>query len=372
MNRWVLGLLSLVMIAGCAEPGGGEERCGELKLERPLLVLESDETAASALGRLETDGCFTEVADVVLGYDPVLASAHGAPWVCDRTGGVCFAVDGDALRLGAPVATYADADGDRASNPQDLDVDETGAIWVTRYALPTLAVIEEGGGFAAEIDLGALADSDGNPEMQGILVTGGEAFVSLEQLTEFAPTGPGKIAVIDVETREIVRSFDLVGWNPFGKLSPLAGDAGSAVVTTSGDLHSQSGVGSGVEIVNLAEGTSEQVLRGEDVGGIVFQAVIAGKNEGYAIVGTADAENATWLVRFDPEGKEATLTLADTRAPGAERGYFYTGLAVDGEVVLLADRTRTAPRVRAFRRSDGVELESVAVGLYPPVALMVL
>jgi hypothetical protein len=157
-------------------------------------------------------------------------------------------------------------------------------------------------------------------------------------------------------------------------MTPLLFDATQVSVVTPGRFDDATCAGCGVEVVDLAARTTRQVLREVDVGGSISRAVLASATEGYAIaVGPEEGINPTWLVRFDPSTGAADRVLADTRQLGEEeRGYYYWGLAINGDVLLLGDRTPGKARIRAFSRQTGEEVGSIPVSLYPPVDLFVL
>lgn len=369
-------LPSLLSCLGCGEPEAAATRCGNLALERPLLVLEGDERSASALGRLGSDGCFEEVADVALGVDASMANAGGRPFVCNRTSGDCFAIHRDRLALDGTFPTYESA-GDRSVNPHDVAVDDAGKLWIARYDRASLAVLTPQGAFDGEVDLSAFAGADGVPEMEALVAFDGKLFVALERLDELRqPTEPGLIALVDAKTRDVVGSIALLGDNPFGPMTPVLSDASRSTVslTTPGRFDDATCAGCGVELIDLASRTTRQVLREADVGGSISRAILVSATEGYAIAaGPEEGINPTWVLRFDPSTGATTSILADTRARGEdERGYYHWGLAINGPYVLVGDRTPGKARIRAFLRDTGEEVGAVPVSLYPPVDLLVL
>lgn len=369
-----------IALAGCtAQNSDPAPVCGAPKLSRPLLVLEGDETTSAGLGRLGPDGCLKEVADANLGNDVSLSDVAGRPFACNRSDSVCREINRATLADFGALTTWQ-SDADTRSNPHDLDIDTKGQFWIARYDLASLAILRPDGTFAGSVDLSPLADSDGNPEMEAIRILEDRGYVALELLHldksgNYIPTGPGKIAVVDLTKRMIVGSFLLHGENPFGKMRPVLSDpsGGTVAIATPGSFFDANCATCGAELVDLAKGTSTLVLRETDLGGSVSETLIASPTEGYAIVMGPDTDNPTWVVEFDPSTQKVTRTLADTRPLGmGARGYYYWGLAIDGDYVLVGDRTKLKPGIRFFRRSDGVEAPMLGVQIFPPIALMPL
>src|SRR5690606_13757501 len=74
-----------VAASACTETPETVTQCvAGLRLDAPLLVLESDLATASALARVDTDGCVTERSSVALGGDPTLAVSRGRYFVAIR------------------------------------------------------------------------------------------------------------------------------------------------------------------------------------------------------------------------------------------------------------------------------------------------
>ena len=369
LARWLPVSLTIV---GCTAPDAAPpSRCGGPALERPLFALESDEAAASAVGLVSVDGCLREVADVAFGGDASLSIAQGRPFVCNRSAGVCREIDPVTLSERSVLATTS-ALGER-SNPHDLDLDDEGRAWITRYDQASLAIVGRAGALEATVDLSSLADADGKPEMEAIRIVGGRAYVTLERLdASYRSVGPGVVAVLDVASQKIAGSFALRGENPFGRMRAVGFDATGLRVTvvTPGSFDDASSSTSGVELVDLEAGPSTLVLREVDVGGSITDAVLVTPTEGYAIAAGTDADNPTWVVEFNPSDGTVGRVLADTRPLEAKaRGYFHWGLDVDGDWVVVGDRSRQEPRYRFFRRSDAIEGASLGVQLYPPAAI---
>jgi len=205
------------------------------------------------------------------------------------------------------------------------------------------------------IDLSALADADGNPEMSQLAIVGDRLYVSLQRLQNFMPAGPGVIAVVDIATDQVVTAITLGGENPFAQTKGLTVVNGALVVAEDGAFGVNDG---GLERVDLASGTAQGFFISEaDLGGDITDFVLVSDRLGYAIVSKPDFSNV--LEAFDPVTRtviQPVLTsssLSDVELN--DRGELY-----------VADRSITQPGIRIFRASDGVQLTDAPLDLGLP------
>jgi len=365
--------LSLALVA-CADDEDSPT-CSGVKLDRPVLVLESD-YQASGLGRIDEDGCFTEVADLALGTDPRLSDAHGRPFVSVRDQGVLHEIDRNELRIVNTVSAFAD--GEPQPNPWDVDVDTDGRLWVARYDVSSVAVIGPDGSLESTVDLSKWADADGNPDMSAVRVVGDRVFVALEHLLNdenhvYAQTGPGTVVVIDVAPpHAVVSSFALPGRNPFSRLVPVPDEGEDAVLVALPGDNDQDDAGDGIAMTHLATGDGALIASEVDLGGSALETVIAprdgpGGGEVYAIVeGPVPGKNPTRVLAFDVATGAVTRTFAGAPA------FVHAGLAVVGGYLLVGDRTPGAATIHVFDRASGKEVGALAPRRLPPVSLLAL
>jgi hypothetical protein len=372
MNRCGSLILAACVLLGCS--GDEPDACSDDRLAYPLLVLETNFGSASALGRVETDGCYRTEADLTLGSDTVLADAHGRPFVAVRDQGVIREIARDALALTSSYDVVAPGEdtGGASANPYDVDVDAEGRLWVARYSLGGVAVIDPTGSVSV-VDLSALDPSDGVPEAAAIRVVGALAYVVLQRLQAEAypeATVPGVIAVIDVTNLQLVDTFELVGFNPYAMTPIVGAPEGTVTIALAGD-HEGVDARDGLVQVDLGTGEVHSSVSEIAVEGSVIDAVIAGEHEGYAIVeGPEEGLNPTRVIAFDPASAAVTATLADSRDD--EPGFYHAGIALNGEHLVVGDRTPGHARLRVFDRATGVEAFSIPSGSYPPWELLTL
>ncbi len=256
------------------------------------------------------------------------------------------------------------------SNPHDVAVTAPDACWVTRYETVDLWKMNPAtGAHTATVDLSALADADGIPEMDAMTAVNGRLFVTVQRLdrnTFFSPTAASYLAVVDLSADTLldtdaatpgVQPVTLAATNPFSeiRLDPFSGDL---VVSEVGFFGALDG---GVEAIDPATFQSHGfVLTESAAGGDILDVVIASPTSGWAIVSTPSF--TTELIRFDPS---TGTKLGTVYAPGAyvlqdiERG-------PDGRIY-LADRTATAPGIRCYDATTGAEETTapIATGLPP-------
>lgn len=365
-----LSMIEATATEACVTPESTAKGCGALRFKAPVLVLESEYSGAtSALGRLGEDGCLAEVADVSLPHNASLRIAHGRPFVLDDDGGLLIAIRPDALAVSGTFAAYATRPEERP-NPHDVDVDEAGRLWVTRYDLGSLAIIEANGAFGEAVDLSDL-DPDGIPEMDAIRVHGDRAYVAFESLDRtmfpWLPKRAGGVAILDVAPPHTRRGIiDLVGHNPAGRFVSM-NDTGSLVaVPTPGSFYAIDDE-DGVDAVDLEAGTARQIVSERALGGSVFDVAVASPTDAYALVlGPADP-NPSKVVAFNP------TTGAVTGDPLISFPAFASaGIAVVGDLVLVADFTRGAAKIHVFDRATHEARGEVTPKLLAPWSLLSL
>ena len=94
------------------------------------------------------------------------------------------------------------------ANPYDIAFASPTHAYVTRYESPDLWIVNPAtGSHDGTISLAGLADADGIPEMDRMIVVGPLLFVSLQRVDRnngFAPTDSSLVAVIDTRTDQLV------------------------------------------------------------------------------------------------------------------------------------------------------------------------
>ncbi len=212
------------------------------------------------------------------------------------------------------------------------------------------------------IDLSAVADDDGIPDMDQMAIAGARLYVVLQRLDINnilrIPAGPGAIAVIDVTTDELVDTIELVGENPFGATKGLVRQNQSLYVASAGIFDVLDG---GLERIDLRRGESDGfIVTEESLGGDITDFVLVDGNLGYAIVARPGLTTA--LVSFDP----AAGTLIDTVYEAD--GFTLVDIELnDRGEIYLADRTRERDGIRIFDAATGAALvdEPIDLGLAP-------
>lgn len=363
-------LPTCLLAAGCVTPETTATTCADIALAQPLLVLEGDLRTTSGLGRVDAEGCLTEVAGgLALGSDTWLAVSGGQAYVLDRTEALAHRIDPASLEILESVRAQEDGEGGRP-NPQDIAVDEAGRRWVTRFDQPLVLVFGPDGSIERRIDLAPYADADGNPEASAIRVVDGVAHVALEKLDALAegsiypPTGPGAVLAIPTDPAASIQAIDLAGQNPFGRFAAAPWDPRLLAVATPGEFGAIT-PGDGIDLIDTASGQARQIISEEALGGSATEVALVGPNEAYAIVaGTEPGVNPTRVVAFDPERG------AVTRALGEAAGFYHWGLVAVGDHVAVGDRTPGAARIAFFARSTGAEVASIPAQRLAPLSML--
>jgi hypothetical protein len=273
-----------------------------------------------------------------------------------------------------PFATIGQYSVGNGSNPHDMRLVDGTKAYVSRYEWKTLLICDPyTGDSLGTIDLGSLADSDGIPDMDRMEIADGRLFVTLNSIDRvtWQPDGLGKIAVIDVEADTLVDCdpnsagvqpiiLDLP--NPYTELrydrcrdELYVGCAGWWGITDGGvetiDPHSLQ--------------TKGVMITEEDLGGDVWDVVLAPGGVGYAVVldSTPWPENFARLVKFDAQ----TATVTDTLfRQTSGTGSALAGIEINRQMELyLSDRNVTHPGIRIYDIGTDTQVAFVNVGLPP-------
>ena len=287
--------------------------------------------------------------------DAVARSRDGLVYVVNRLGG-------DSIQAIDPAAGYAtrwQCSVENGSNPHDIAFAAPDKAYVTRYERAEVLIVDpttgpDCAGFGrGTIDLTALADADGIPEMDQAVVVGGRLFVTLQLLDRrnfFRPTDRSLIAVIDVATDTIVGSITLSGTNPFAESTGLVPDpvTGKILLTEVGEFARIDD--GGIEWIDPVALRAEGFFVSEsDLGGSISDVVIVDAHHAYAIV--LDERAASRLVRFDPTTRQLAATLV-----AADEFLVDIALGPDGATLYLTDRTLRRPGIRRFAIVDDHEI----------------
>jgi len=380
------GFVMATCLAGCGDPPSLSNGYDGPPLASASIVLLNN-LQVSGLGRIEVDGHMNEVPDIALGVDPVLSMSRDSVFALVRDQNVLYEVDPGALALTKKFVAYEDAELSprmicdrlvKTINPQDVAIDGDGRLWVTRLELPTVAIIEPDGSFSGTVDLSAYADADGLPEAYGVHVAGDRAYVAIERLDRcgaggWIPTGPGVIVEIDIATRMVVKSIELGGANPFGRLVPVPWDpSGNTVAVALAGHPLKIDTDDAAAIVDLQGATTKGFGRETELGGSVVEVVLAAPDEAYMIVSSSEnpTTNATSVVRIDPQTGQVSGKLLDSRtSANAEGGYCHRGLAVVGEHVLVGSQIPCETGVIVLERQSGQRLGLIPPAKLPPIAI---
>ncbi|HEX4513079.1 MAG TPA: hypothetical protein VH054_06065, partial [Polyangiaceae bacterium] len=244
--------------------------------------------------------------------DPVLATSQLRHFVISRKTNVIYELDGCA----SPTKQYSALTVDEVSaladaDPQDVAVDSNGALWIARFDLPSILITSP----LQTIDLSAF-DADGRPDMSSVKIIGHHAFVALERLTvvgqNFVSQQPSQVAVLDTDTKELVKTITLVGRNPFGQMvvSPETGPT-KIWLAEPGNFSDAGETAAGIETIDPLTFASTLVVSETALGASAVE-VAANASCAAAIVADATTENATSLVSFSLDGTNLSKPVLST------------------------------------------------------------
>jgi hypothetical protein len=335
--------LLLAALAACGSSSSSDDVDGDGVLNAADLLPGFTLVVAAADFTSPEGRAFAATPAITVGPDPistdvVLREHDGTVYAINRFGADNVQVLDPAGGLAATVQ-FSTGNG---SNPHDIAVVGPHRAYVTRNQEAALLIVDPTtGDELGAVDLAALADGDGLPEMDQMARVGGDLFVTLQLLDQdnfFVPSGPGAVAVIDLANDQVVTSFELQGKNP---ASRLESDGRYLYVAATGDFGVDDG---GIERIDPSDPTgSTLVVGGADLGGDLGELAIVGPTKGYVVVSAFDfasGASSSRVVAFDPSTGAVLGTVFRNDA-------FLPDLRVspDSTLLAIADRTSANPGV---------------------------
>lgn len=254
------------------------------------------------------------------------------------------------------------------SNPHDAIAVDASRLYITRYEPPfnDILIVERGDGDPISfIDLSPLAtNSSGTPRADALVEAGGRIFVTLQNIdSAFIQYGPGRVAVVNPATDQIVRTLTLSGQNPFGPpaVHPDTGDLYIALAGIFQGSLSRALTG-GIEVIDPATLTAQGLLvDDDDLGGNISSVAVVRTGAGAGVTGYCIVtlpSGANIVRRFDP----ATGAID----PGVvyQSASFLPSLVSDGEgYVLVAEHSIADPRLVVLDATTGSVVARLSMSL---------
>ncbi len=327
MRRVLVG----VLVLGC---GSAPVASGDCPSD--AIVVVTTDYQSTQVGWLTLAGQSRLLSGSQLGGDPALAMSVGRAFLLARDRDALFELD----RCGRGTSTIStDRAGESTTDPQDLAVLPSGALFVSRYLSPS-AISLSPAGAPSVVDLSSF-DPDGHPNagavMSAILDGRSKALVVVGRLDDTATPYPratktGLLVIVDATTLQVEGSIDLGARNPFGAAWPTS--SGSLWFAAPGDFSVSGESEAGVVRFDPVTRTASIIVSEVTLGGSVAQVAISPDGAcGVAIVADASSVNRTWLTTFDAK----TGALGAT-ALGPTPGYDLRGLSFTSTAVLVGDR----------------------------------
>ncbi|MCZ6632392.1 MAG: hypothetical protein O7G87_03240 [bacterium] len=256
------------------------------------------------------------------------------------------------------------------TNPQAIAFVSDSKAYVTRYESTHLLMVNPSTGDSlGSVDLSGFADSDGIPEMSQMAIWQEQLYVLCQRLDRnngFAPTDRSEVAVVDVNT-DALKDMNANEAGVQGIVLALKNPTDAFQVQGKFYL---SCVGSftefedgGIEVLNLAENTSEGVVvGGTELGGNPGALAVGANQKGYAVV--SDATFANTVRPFDASAKTVSAGLS-----GISGGFVPDLGILNGRLYVADQGSFTDPASAGFRvydtQTDLLVAGPIATGLPP-------
>jgi len=327
-------------------------------------VVESDFASGSCMGvDVATRQATCNVAPVH--SDARVRWYGGRFYVVNR-----FGADNIQVHDGATYAFIRQFSVGNGSNPYDIAFASPTKAYVTRWASPDLWIVNPAtGAHTGTISLAALADADGKPEMDRLIMVGPLLFVSLQRVDQaggFLPTDSSLVAVLDTRTDTLV-DCDPAHPGTQGILLPLVNPVTPFVFDEPrtrlylGCVGRYGQLDGGIVAVDPANLVAAGVVAREDsLAGDVLDLAWHSETRAFAIV--SDASFNTQLIRWSPVSGDREATLY---APG---GFSLADAEVtpDGSEVWVCNSSFGSPGLRVFSATTGILLLPPIVCALPP------
>jgi DNA-binding beta-propeller fold protein YncE len=255
------------------------------------------------------------------------------------------------------------------SNPQDIAAISATKAYISRLGSNSLLIVNPAtGAELGSINLSGLALSDGIPDMAQMVKVGTKVFVLLQNLVDWAPAGPGILAVIDTATDTLidadastpgVQGVEISGWNPQSAAYNAA--TNRIYVSSSGDYYNPA-VAGGIDSVNPDTFAASSVADKTALGGSPGSVAVVSSSKAYVAV--SDSSFVNHIIPFNPSTGAVSASIY---TPG---GYTIGGIAVDPfGYLLVPDMSYETPGIVFIDTlTNTVAQGPVSVGL-PPYAV---
>ena len=256
------------------------------------------------------------------------------------------------------------------SNPYDIAFASPTRAYVCRYASADVWIVDPStGAHTGTVSLAGLADADGKPEADRMIMVGPLLFISLQRVDQnggFLPTDSSLVAVVDTRTDALV-DCDAAAAGLQGILLPLVNPVTPFVfdaprtrlyVGCAGRYNVNDG---GIVALDPVSLTATGVVATEAaLGGDVLDLAWRDDDRAYAIVG--DAAFNTSLVRWTLQSGGAVGTLY---APG---GFSLSDIEItpDGSELWACNSSFASPGLRVFSTATGLPVAGPLFCTLPP------
>ena len=354
-----------------------------------VVVVESDFQSA-AIEAIDTDThALVTNTGLFVDSDPELRRVldpAGAEhlYILGRSGGTLTEIDraGHVQRTMSVVDPGAAAS---SADPYDVAYAPDGTLWITRYNQPTLLVLGTDGSQLGTVDLSALADPDGRPEMAAITIVDGMAYVALDRLAPGvngnppAPTDYSSIAAIDTRTKpwKAVESQRLPAFTPRERFRhAIYGPPNEFFISCLGAPMSTPPIPGALVKIDVTGHVAPRVvldgsqlmLNGKATRGFVNGYDVLDDERGWAVIASIDdPNNTTSVVEFNPTTGDIVTNVWYSRSK-----FYLWDLALADDRLLVVDRDPVDPTLVVLDASDGSVITPNIPSRLPAVEMVIL
>jgi len=244
---------------------------------------------------------------------------------------------------------------------RDIAVVSPERAYVARHIEKELLIVHPTEGTElGSVDLSAWADPDGEANPAWMVHHDGKVYVALERLWAGDPYEYSSIVVIDGPTGDVEAEIQFSYLKENMKLR--FSQALNRVV-----VGIQNGTSGGLKTINPSNNTlSDWILREQDLGGAIMDAVILSETKGYAIFGSSEPRPDFWggvfLIAFNPSTGEQTATIREYLSSGG----LFMELTPDGSQLWTTDSGEEESKgagVRVFDTETDTEITDTAISI---------
>jgi hypothetical protein len=276
-------LIALVLVAGCVPKATNGLNTGQTP--NAVVTGRDDMNMAGSINTVNLmTMAITKAIDTTLDADHVVRASNARLFVLNRTSANVRIYDAVTFAVLAEIKAGDAGHPGPMGLPQDLypvpgstEIVITFAGNLSANAVGIVDSAQPAAGVVRWINVPtAAADPDGKPEPYPLHYCNGLFYAGLgdyNQNTDFAPTGPGRMAVLDINMPAAIGIIQLAHENPT-TITQIGTDCNTVLVAGSGPFGVAPGAQSGVDKVILADRSANGLFDGATLMGVPNQITV--------------------------------------------------------------------------------------------------